>query len=150
MDLPTRAISIRQPWAYLVASGTKTMEIRTWATNYTGPLLIHASQKLDKVALEAFEEIIPVVGELAQGAYIATVYMTGCILLGKNSFEAHTSEHLNWAFYPGVRNGLYGHRYRDARWLSQPVPRRGQLGIYHVVDELQAIHEVIKHGKLPD
>jgi len=41
-----RALSIRQPWAWLIAAGVKTVENRTWATSYRGPLLIHAGQSL--------------------------------------------------------------------------------------------------------
>lgn len=39
-----RAISIRNPWADLIAHGKKTIETRTWATKYRGPLLICASK----------------------------------------------------------------------------------------------------------
>lgn len=39
-----KALSIKQPWASLVAAGHKTVECRTWRTNYRGPLLICASQ----------------------------------------------------------------------------------------------------------
>lgn len=37
------ALSVRQPWASLIAWGEKTVEVRTWRTPYRGPLLIHAS-----------------------------------------------------------------------------------------------------------
>lgn len=39
-----KAISIKQPWASLVAAGTKTVECRTWKTHYRGPLLICSSK----------------------------------------------------------------------------------------------------------
>lgn len=35
-----KALSIRQPFAALIASGQKTLETRTWQTDYRGPLLI--------------------------------------------------------------------------------------------------------------
>jgi hypothetical protein len=38
------AISIRQPWASLIATGKKTIETRTWPTKHRGPLLICVSQ----------------------------------------------------------------------------------------------------------
>lgn len=38
------ALSIRQPWATLVAAGLKTVECRTWKTKYRGPFLVCASQ----------------------------------------------------------------------------------------------------------
>ncbi len=37
-----KAITIRQPWASLVALGVKTVETRSWHTRYRGPLAIHA------------------------------------------------------------------------------------------------------------
>ena len=39
-----KAISIKQPWASLVAAGHKTVECRTWKTSYRGPLLICSSK----------------------------------------------------------------------------------------------------------
>lgn len=38
-----RVISIRQPWAMLVALGAKRRETRSWYTAYRGPIAIHAS-----------------------------------------------------------------------------------------------------------
>lgn len=35
-----KALSIRQPWAGLIACGRKTVETRTWETRYRGALLI--------------------------------------------------------------------------------------------------------------
>ncbi len=40
-----KAISVKQPWANLIASGSKTIETRTWMTKYRGPLLIVSSKK---------------------------------------------------------------------------------------------------------
>ena len=40
-----RALSLRQPWASMIADGSKTIETRTWRTNYRGPLAIHASAR---------------------------------------------------------------------------------------------------------
>ena len=37
-----KAISIKQPWASLIAYGIKDIENRTWRTNYRGRVLIHA------------------------------------------------------------------------------------------------------------
>ena len=40
-----KALSLRQPWASMVADGRKTIETRTWRTNYRGLLAIHASAR---------------------------------------------------------------------------------------------------------
>ena len=38
-----KALSVKQPWASLIASGEKTIETRTWPTSYRGELLICSS-----------------------------------------------------------------------------------------------------------
>lgn len=38
-----KTLSIKQPWASLIAHGIKDVENRTWKTKYKGKILIHAS-----------------------------------------------------------------------------------------------------------
>lgn len=39
-----KCLSVRQPWASLIASGQKSIEVRSWPTKYRGPLVICASK----------------------------------------------------------------------------------------------------------
>lgn len=39
-----KVLSVRQPWAWLIAIGCKTIENRTWERKFRGRFLIHASQ----------------------------------------------------------------------------------------------------------
>lgn len=39
-----RALSLRQPWAWLVVHGKKNIENRSWNTSFRGRFLIHASK----------------------------------------------------------------------------------------------------------
>lgn len=48
-----KALSIRQPWAWLIVNGFKDIENRTWYTNYTGPVLIHAGASMTWPDFEA-------------------------------------------------------------------------------------------------
>ena len=41
-----RALTVRQPWASLIALGHKRIETRSWKTDYRGPLVIHAGASL--------------------------------------------------------------------------------------------------------
>lgn len=43
-----KAVSIKNPWGYLICVGIKDVENRTWKTNYRGKILIHASKTWDK------------------------------------------------------------------------------------------------------
>ncbi len=38
-----KTLSIKQPWASLIAHGIKDIENRTWKTNFRGRILIHAT-----------------------------------------------------------------------------------------------------------
>lgn len=40
-----KAITVLQPWAWLLASGKKHCETRSWKTYYRGEILIHAGKK---------------------------------------------------------------------------------------------------------
>lgn len=42
------AISIRQPWAWLIVNGGKDIENRTWPTKLRGKVLIHAAKGVTK------------------------------------------------------------------------------------------------------
>lgn len=42
-----RCLSVRQPWAGLIAAGIKTIELRSWKTNYRGPLVICSARGAD-------------------------------------------------------------------------------------------------------
>lgn len=43
-----KTLSIKQPWAALIAHGIKDIENRGWYTTFRGKLLIHASAKPDE------------------------------------------------------------------------------------------------------
>ncbi len=41
-----KALSIRQPWAWLIVNGYKPVENRNWKTNYRGKILVHAGKAM--------------------------------------------------------------------------------------------------------
>jgi hypothetical protein len=45
-----RVLTLRQPWASLVASGAKSVEVRSWTTPYRGPVAILAGRGRDREA----------------------------------------------------------------------------------------------------
>lgn len=50
MTSDVRALSIGQPWAELILRRRKPYELRSWKTNYRGPLLVHASKRVNATA----------------------------------------------------------------------------------------------------
>ena len=53
-----KALSIRQPWAWLIVNGFKDIENRTWPTRQKGTILIHASKKMDIVKKSDIRELL--------------------------------------------------------------------------------------------
>lgn len=52
-----KALSVRQPWAHLIASGEKSIEVRSWQTDYRGKLLICSSQAEKNYFFEIASEL---------------------------------------------------------------------------------------------
>lgn len=49
-----KALSLKQPFAELILSGRKTIELRKWNTSFRGPFLIHSSKIPDKQSMKKF------------------------------------------------------------------------------------------------
>lgn len=48
----SKAITIKQPWAWLIIYGDKDVENRTWYTEYVGSVFVHASKTFDQNGYE--------------------------------------------------------------------------------------------------
>ena len=46
------ALSIRQPWAWLIVNGYKDIENRDWPTKFRGRMLVHAPRRVAAVEAE--------------------------------------------------------------------------------------------------
>lgn len=45
MSTKMKALSVKQPWANMIARGEKTIELRSWGTRHRGDLIICSSKK---------------------------------------------------------------------------------------------------------
>ena len=75
-----KVLTIKQPWATLIAEGLKEYEFRTWKTNYRGDILIHAWAGIDKDAMKRFKDLNL---EYPTKKILAKVTIIDCILLDK-------------------------------------------------------------------
>lgn len=50
--LPRVALSLRQPWAWMVVHGGKVIENRRWNTRFRGEFLIHAAKGMTRLEYE--------------------------------------------------------------------------------------------------
>lgn len=74
-----KAISIRQPWAWLIVNGWKDIENRKWTTNVRGPVLIHAGIKRPAAdELVHFLDVWPE-ARLDYGGIVGVVEIADCV-----------------------------------------------------------------------
>jgi hypothetical protein len=83
-----KALSIKQPWASLIAHGIKDIENRTWKTKFRGRIYIHASapkkfniQLTDEQTLAAAPVLKTAFeGTMSFGAIIGEVFIVDCVI----------------------------------------------------------------------
>lgn len=102
-----KAISVRQPWANLIRTGYKTIETRTWPTQYRGDLVIVSSRR---------PRIEPA------GMALAIVRLVDCRPMTSADEAAARCRCYEraWAWV-----------LSDVRPI-EPIPVRGQLGLYTI------------------
>lgn len=119
------ALSIRQPWAWLIVAGHKDIENRDWPTNYRGDCLIHASKSATRREFEQAVDCIvgafghdfgiPPFEELPRGGLVGIVTIADCV-------QASASR---WA------TGKHGFVLERPRAIPFH-PYRGRLGFFNV------------------
>jgi hypothetical protein len=92
-----RALSLKQPWATLLAHGTKTIEVRRWPTARRGRILIHAARIPDERP-EAWAHVPSELRDAARqlGGIVGVGELTACLTYRDvNAFAADQPRHLN-------------------------------------------------------
>ena len=132
------ALSVRQPWASLLVMGLKTIEIRSWKTAYRGPLLIHASSKVDTEALKRFR-----VENIQVGALIGSVELTDVELFTELAWEESADAHLQLGPLPP---GHYAWHMIRPEKFSRPVKCKGNRGLFLIKEENTDLHKQDHRG----
>ena len=67
-----KCLSLKQPFADLLALGEKTIELRKWNTKLRGEFLIHASKNID---VDACDRLDINIDKLSLGAIIGSAFL---------------------------------------------------------------------------
>lgn len=139
-DIPIKAISIRQPWAWAIVHAGKDIENRDWNTSYRGPVAIHAAKGIGKQEYaDAADFITNTIGgapdqewlmkwhgvcaapyRLDRGGIIGVAEIVDCVRVSDSP----------WFF------GRFGFVLRNARPVDF-IPVRGELGFFNWRKNLQ-------------
>ena len=119
------ALSIRQPWAWLILNAGKDIENRSWPTKYRGRVLIHASKGMTRDEYQDATDFLysavrwsgemPSFEQLERGGVVGSVEIADCV----------RSSPSRWFV------GEYGFVLRDPIILPFR-PFRGALGFFDV------------------
>jgi len=108
-----KALSVKQPWASLIATGEKTIETRTWPTSYRGELLICSSAK-------------PRIAGKPAGVTMCLCRLVACRPMTWRDEQAACCERYA---------GAYAWVLADIRPVEH-VPVKGRLGIFEIEVEV--------------
>ena len=113
-----------QPFADLIVSGKKTVELRRWNTNFRGEFLVHAPLKIRKEDVKRFK----ISKKLVTGAIIgkAELYDVKEYNTKKEIIEDKQFHHAGKNFH----KSKYGFMLKNAKPFKVPIPCKGQLGFF--------------------
>lgn len=132
-----RALTIWQPWAWLIAEGHKGVENRNWPLpkHLIGErVAIHAASRLvgyDMIAFDILDEfgiVVPPATEIAVRCVVATVRLVACVKTSLDPFF----------------NGPFGFEMDERCKLPEPVPCRGFQGFWTLPDDV--LRQVVEQG----
>ena len=126
-----KALSIRQPYAWLICAGYKDVENRNWRTNFRGRIYVHSS----KVAVELHDPHVKqfVVAALANQAktneieaYISSTleFSYGAIIGEVDIVDCVTTSDSPWFV------GRYGFVLKKPVLYKEPILCRGSVGFF--------------------
>lgn len=126
-----KALSLKEPWASLIAAGVKSIETRSWRTSYRGELAIHAS--LAKVTtgdphMERLLSLLPK-RELHQGMVVCRCVLKDCVPMDEaflRWIDTQPTEKLCGEYAPG----RFAWILEQVEPLEFPQPAKGHLNLW--------------------
>jgi predicted transcriptional regulator len=124
-----KCLSLKQPYADLLAFGEKTIELRKWNTRFRGEFLIHASKNID---IQACERLDIDIDKLTIGAIIGSAFLYDFKeYSNQEEFNKDKQKHFSIVtkYFDGYK---YGFLIRNARLVKKSIPYRGKLRFFEV------------------
>ena len=126
-----KCLSLKQPYAELLAIGKKTIESRKWSTSYRGNFLIHASKTIDIESCNYYKINVDTV---TKGVIIGKASLYG-VKKYLNNYEFALDKGKHYSLKKILNNGcMYGFLIKDAVKFDKGIPYLGKLGFFDVCD----------------
>ena len=128
-----KVLSLKEPFATLIKNGIKTIETRSWKTNYRGELYIHASSTKMPKEYKNNKELMALVNEedLSYGTIICSCELVDCIEM-TNEFVNNIKNNRKNEYITGkYSQGRYAWILKNIEVLDNPIEAKGHLGIWN-------------------
>lgn len=124
-----KAITIKEPYATLIAEGLKEYEFRTWKTNYRGEVLIHAAKTPNN---ENKKRFIDRNLEYKEGFIIAKAILTDCVEVDDKLIKELLKKDKEVYKNPSIKRDkkLFGFKLENVERIN-PIEAKGQLGFWN-------------------
>ncbi len=121
-----KCLSISQPFADLIISGKKTIELRKWNTNFRGEFLIHAPIKIRTEDCKRLK----ITKKIVTGAIIGKAELYD-VKKYNSSKEVKKEQKFHFAS-KNFQDKTFGFKIKNVKPLRIPIPWKGQLGFFDV------------------
>lgn len=128
-----KGLSLTEPYATLIKNGIKTIETRSWKTNYRGKLYIHASStKIPKEYKNNLELMTLVdINNLNYGNIICSCELVDCIEMTDEFIDEIRNNRTNEYITGVYPKGRYVWILKNIEILENPIEAKGHLGIWN-------------------
>lgn len=149
-----KALTVKQPWAWGIAHGGKTVENRSWPTRHTGLLAIHAGASWDSDGSYDRRVIDAAVADTVDGKRFdppLAVEIDGKNIVRVLARDARYTKSAivavatltgwdlcNGSCSPWAVPGEHHWQLANVRALAEPVPCKGQLGLWDLPADVEA------------
>ncbi|RNJ77363.1 MAG: ASCH domain-containing protein [Nitrosopumilus sp. B06] len=121
-----KCLSVSQPFADLIISGKKTIELRSWNTGFRGEFLVHAPQRIRTDECRRLR----LGGRHVTGAIVGRAEICGVKKYeSTREVAADRKQHLASREFFGKR---YGFVLKNHKAFEIPIPCKGRLGFFDV------------------
>ncbi len=121
-----KCLSVSQPFADLIISGKKTIELRKWNTNFRGEFLIHAPIKIRAEDCKRLK----ITKKLVTGVIIGKAELYD-VKKYNSSKEVKKDQKFHFTS-KNFQDKTFGFKIKNAKPLTIPIPWKGQLGFFDV------------------
>ena len=120
-----KALSMKQPVPELIFQGKKTIETRTWKTEFLGEFLIHASQGVIPELMDGFKKEGLIFGAVLGKAEI----VERKVYRNKAELDLDYKKHL---VKKAKKFPTYGYILKNVKRFEKPIPMKGKLNFFEV------------------